>query len=57
MDEELKPLRAYHKFYPFHGEWDKKEGPGKSMNNGLYVRYRSSATSHSLARVNLLVIE
>jgi len=34
---ELKPPHAYHKIDTFHGEWDTKEDPGKSMKNVLYV--------------------
>jgi len=38
MDEELKPLCAYHKIDTFCGEWDTKEGPGKPMKNALYMQ-------------------
>jgi len=36
-DDSLKLSLAYHKIDTFHGEWDTKEGPGKSMKNVLYV--------------------
>jgi len=33
-----KPSHAYHKIDTFRGEWDTKEGRGKSMKNALHVQ-------------------